>query len=52
MKLLRKTPEIAYGKPRLSLETWKKLKPLTIQEIVESSEQAVDFHDYGTEFKE
>ena len=52
MKLLRKTPEIAYGKPRLSMETWKKLKPLTIDEIIQNSEQTVDFFDYGTEFKE
>ena len=34
------------------METWKKLKPLTIDEIIQNSEQTVDFFDYGTEFKE
>lgn len=50
--MFNSTPVLNIDKSQKSLETWKKLKPLSIEEIMKHSETDLDFENSNTEIKQ
>lgn len=50
--MLNSTPHISSEKSQVSITSWKKLKPLSIEEILKNTEGGFDFDDVNIEFKE
>ena len=50
--MLHTAPDIDPSKPQNSLNMWKKLTPLTIEEILTESKIDIDFEDQEFEFRE
>ena len=50
--MLNSTPHISQEKSQITLTSWKKLKPLTVEEILKNTEGGLNFDDNNIEFKE
>jgi len=50
--VLSSLPDITQDQPQKSLATWQKLAPLTVEQIIESSEVALNFGREDVEFSQ
>ena len=50
--MLNTEPNVDPAKSQKALDMWKILKPLTVEEIMQNSTQAVSFDDPEIEYKE